>query len=121
MNESELKEVKKDLPTNIEQLDVRMRNIEKIAQTIENVTENGLASANEYLKNKAEQEKLDLELADRQHKRSIWVLGSVVIAVFTLLMTSMLLKQFELVKIILGSALAVGGGAGITSLFKRKR
>lgn len=118
MHETELQEVKK---SNIEQLDVRMRNIEKVAQTIENVTENGFASANEYLKNKAEQEKLDLELEDRQHKRSIWILGCVVVALFALLMTAMLLKQFELVKIILGSALAVGSGAGITSLFKRKK
>lgn len=121
MQETELQEVEKDRQPNIEQLDVRMRNIEKIAQTIENVTEKGFASANEYLKKKAEQEKLDLELEDRQHKRSIWILGCVILALFTLLMAAMLLKQFELVKIILGSALAVGSGAGITSLFKRKK
>ncbi len=121
MKETELREVTKGLPTNIEQLDVRMRNIEQIAQTIESIADNGFASANQYFKNKAEQEKLDLELEDKQHKRSIIILACLISAVFVLLMTAMLLKQFDLVKIILGSTLAAGGGAGIASLFKREK
>lgn len=120
MQEIKFKEVEKDLPANIEQLNARMKNIEQVAQTVEAIAEKGFASIDTYFKNKAEQEKLDLELEDKQHKRAIIVLSTVIAVVFVLLMTAMVLKQYDLVKIILGSTLAVGGGAGIAGLFKRK-
>jgi len=112
-------EIEKDLPKSIEQLNVRIRHIETIAKTVEMVAEKGFATAEKYFDNKAEQEKLDSELNDVQHKRSVYVLFGVILLVFVLTMTAMVLKQFDLVKIILGSTLAVGGGAGITTLFKK--
>lgn len=113
-------EIEKDLPAHMEQLNARMKHIEQIAKTVEMVAENGFSVAEKYIDNKAEQEKLDLELEDKQHKRMIIVLSGLLSMVFTLIMTAMILKQFDLVKVILGSTLAVGGGAGITSLFKKK-
>jgi len=118
-NDSPIK-IEKDLPANIEQLNVRMKHIEQIAQTVEMIAEKGFTAAEKYFDNKAEQEQLDSELSDKQHKRSVFVLFGVVLLVFVLVMTAMLLKQFDLVKIILASTLAVGGGAGITNLFKKK-
>ena len=118
-NDSPFK-IEKDLPAHIEQLNVRMKHIEKIAQTVEMVAEKGFETADKYFDNKAEQEQLNSELGDKQHKRSVFVLFGVILLVFILAMTAMILKQFDLVKIILASTLAVGGGAGITNLFKRK-
>ncbi|WDD99821.1 hypothetical protein [Thalassomonas actiniarum] len=112
-------ELEKDLPKSIEQLNVRMKHIETIAETVEMIAEKGFTTAEKYFDNKAEQEKLDAELNDEQHKRSVFVLFGVIFLVFVLVMTAMILKQFDLVKIILGSTLAVGGGAGITTLFKK--
>jgi cation transport ATPase len=112
-------EVEKDLPKSIEQLNVRMKHIETIAETIEKVAEKGFATAEKYFDNKAEQEKLDSELSDAQHKRSVSILLVVILLVFVLTMAAMVLKQFDLAKIILGSTLAVGGGAGITTLLKK--
>jgi len=120
LSKNNVVEIEKDLPAHIEQLNARMKHIEQIAKTVEMVAENGFSVADKYFDNKAKQEQLDLELEDKQHKRMILVLSGLLCMVFVLIMTAMLLKQFELVKIILGSTLAVGGGAGITSLFKRK-
>jgi cation transport ATPase len=117
---NKISEVELDLPNHIEQLNVRMKHIEQIAQTVEIIAEKGFDTAEKYFDNKAEQEKLDSELGDKQHKRSVFVLLGVILLVFVLVMTAMLLKQFDLVKIILASTLAVGGGAGITNLFKKK-
>lgn len=112
-------EVEKDLPNSIEQLNVRMKHIESIAETVEMIAEKGFTTAEKYFDNKADQEKLDAELNDAQHKRSVFVLFAVIFLVFVLIMTAMILKEFDLVKIILGSTLAVGSGAGIASLFKK--
>lgn len=120
MNKKNFVEIEKDLPAHIEQLNARMKHIEQIAKTVEMVAQNGFSVAEKYIDNKAAQDKLDIELEDKQHKRMIWVLAGVLGIVFILIMTAMLLKQFDLVKIILGSTLAVGGGAGIASLFKKK-
>ena len=120
MKNNKISEVELDLPNHIEQLNVRMKHIEQIAQTVEMIAEKGFDTAEKYFDNKAKQEQLDSDLGDKQHKRSVFVLLGVILLVFILAMTAMLLKQFDLVKIILASTLAVGGGAGITNLFKKK-
>lgn len=117
------------LPAQIERLDSRLRQIEKIAETVESIAENGFAAATKYLESKAESERKEAETADAQHqreiefqdklhKRSVVALSLIVLAVFTLVVIAMFMGQFELVKIILGSSLAVAGGAGIAGLFK---
>ena len=70
-------EIEKDLPKSIEQLNVRMKHIETIAETVEMVAEKGFATAERYFDNKAAQEKLDSEFNDAQQKRSIYVLLAV--------------------------------------------
>jgi cation transport ATPase len=118
--DNKLSEVELDLPHNIEQLNVRMKHIEQIAQTVEMIAEKGFETAESYFSDKAEQEKLESTLDDKQHKRSVIVLFGVVFLIFILVMTAMLMKQFDLVKIILGSAFAIGSGAGIAGMFKKR-
>jgi len=67
------------------------------------------------------QHQREVDLQDKLHKRSVVVLFGVVSLVFVLLIYAMVLKEFDLVKIILGSSLAVAGGAGIANLFKGKK
>jgi hypothetical protein len=120
MNKKNIVEFEGDLPSHIAQLNARMQQIEQIAKTVEMVAEKGFLVAETYIEEKSKQDRFDLEFADKQHKRMILVLFGLFGMVFILIITAMFLKQFDLVKIILGSTLAVSGGAGITSLFKRK-
>lgn len=117
------------LPAQIERLDNRLKQIEKIAETIESVAEKGLEAATKYFESKAERERQDaesadaqhkreIELQDNKHKRSIVVLSIIVTWIFILVFAALYVGQYELVKIILGSSLAVAGGAGLTNLFK---
>ena len=117
------------LPAQIERLDSRLKQIEKIAETVESIAENGFAAATKYLESKAEKDRKEAEAADEQHqreielqdklhKRSVVVLSLIVVVVFILVVIAMVMGQFDLVKIILGSSLAVAGGAGIAGLFR---
>ncbi|NSL56872.1 hypothetical protein [Uliginosibacterium aquaticum] len=117
------------LPAQIERLDSRLKQIEKIAGTVEVVAEKGFEAVSKYFESKTEQEKKEAEAADAQHKREIElqdkkhkratiILGVVSLLVFILVISSLYLSQFELVKYILGSSLAVAGGAGLSNLFK---
>jgi hypothetical protein len=117
------------LPAQIERLDNRLKQIEKIAETVESITEKGLEAATKYFESKAELERQDAETADAQHKReielqdkkhqrSVIVLSIITTLVFILVFAAMYMGQYELVKIILGSSLAVAGGAGLANLFK---
>jgi len=133
MNDSEIVTPQVELlPAKIESLDSRLKQIEKIAETVESITKGGLEAATKYLESKAETERQaaekanaqhqrEIELSDRQHKRSVIVLSLIVLSVFTLVTICMFMGQFELVKIILGSSLAVAGGAGMTNLFRGGR
>lgn len=120
------------LPAQIERLDSRLKQIEKIAETVESITKGGLEAATKYLESKAETERQaaeranaqhqrEIELQDRQHKRSIVVLSLMVLVVFSLVVICMFMGQFDLVKIILGSSLAVAGGVGVANLFRGGR
>ena len=130
MNENQLVNQQTEiLPAQIERLDNRLRQIEKIAETVESITEKGLEAATKYIESKAErdsqdaetadaQHKREIELQDKKHKRAVVVLSGITTLVFILVITAMILRQYDLVKIILGSGLAVAGGAGISNLFR---
>lgn len=116
----------------IERINEKVKNIEQIASTIETLAEHGLESWDKYLTQKDEGEKREadisltkhqreLELENLVHKRSMIILGGCLISVVLLILVAMLKDQNELVKIILGSTLAVAGGAGITNMFKKNK
>lgn len=120
------------LPAQIERLDSRLKQIEKVAETVESITKNGLEAATKYFESKAERDRLEAEAVDAQHKREIElqdkihsrsavVLSLIALLVFILVIVAMYFGQIELAKIILGSSLAVAGGAGIGNLFRGSR
>ena len=107
--------------TEIVSLDARLQNVEKIANTIDNVAGKALESWSHYLEQKNEQEKREIETHNIQHKRASLILVISIILVFALIMVAILKEQYELVKIILGSSLALAAGAGLTTVFKGRK
>lgn len=116
----------------IDRINDRVKSIERVAKTVEALAESGLKSWDKYLQQKNEREireaelkkklhEKEIESEDKKHKRSTIVLSGSMLIVFVLLMTAMVIGQYELVKVILSSTLAVAGGAGIATMFKRNK
>ncbi|MBE9398932.1 hypothetical protein IOQ59_16860 [Pontibacterium sp. N1Y112] len=116
----------------IERINDRVANIERIASTIEDVAEKGVEAFVKHLEHKEEtqQKELDLEkvkhqreleLEDTVHKRSVFIISATVFCVVALVFTAMLLGEQELVKTILTSSLAVGAGFGIRSALTKSK
>jgi len=102
-------------------IDHRLKNVEHIANTVDNVAEKALESWSHYLEQKNEQEKRETENHNIQHKRASQILMVSIILVFILLIVSIVKDQYDLVKIILGSALSLAAGAGLSNVFKTKK
>ncbi|WP_036186589.1 hypothetical protein [Marinobacterium lacunae] len=128
MEKQELMEVNSE----IERINHRVANIERVAATIEEIADKGVDAFCKHLKHKEETQKktLELESAKHQreielentvHKRSIFIIGATVLGVVVLVLTAMLLGQIELVKTILTSSFAVGAGFGLKVALSDKR
>ncbi|NOR44460.1 MAG: hypothetical protein GQ534_02650 [Candidatus Delongbacteria bacterium] len=114
------------------QLSGKVQNIERVTKTIETLAEHGFESWNNYLKQKNEREKRESELTrhvhekeveteDKKHKRSVVILGGTIAVFFILIITAMILEQYDLVKIIINSSLAIAAGAGVGSMFRKEK
>jgi len=73
----------------------------------------------ESQKRRAEGEEHSRELEDSQHLRACWVLVYACALVFGLAALSLWKDQYELVRLILSSSLALAAGAGLTTLFRQ--
>lgn len=107
--------------TEIVEIDQRLRNVEQIVDVVKHVSDKAVDSWAKYLEQKTQQAEKESTLADFQHKRSTGVLVYVVSLVFMLCVIALFKEQYELVKLIIGSSLAVGAGAGLHTLFKGKQ
>ncbi len=128
------KEIEKnlvDVNHEIEVLSEKVQSIERIASTIESLAESGVEAFTKYMESKTKnkekelnlklhQHEKELELQDKAHKRMAIVLVIVLASIVGLLLAAMLTNRDELVAIILNSSLAIGAGAGLTSLFRKK-
>jgi hypothetical protein len=101
--------------------DQRLTNIEKITSTIDHVADKALESWSHYLAQKNESEKREIETHNIQHKRASQILLISIVLVFSLLMVSIFKEQYDLVKMILGSSLALAAGAGLSTVFKTRK
>lgn len=128
MDNQELVEVNHE----IERINTRVANIERIASTVEELAEKGVEAFVKHLEHKEEtqQKELELESVKHQrevdlenvmHKRSVIIICATVFCVVVLVFTAMILDQKELVKIILTSSLAVGAGFGIKAALTKSR
>ena len=121
-----------EVSNEIERINDRVANIERIASTIEDLAEKGVEAFCKHLeyKEEAQEKELALESAKHQreidlenkiHKRSVLITSITVLCVVLLVFTAMVLGQTELVKTILTSSFAVGAGFGLrTALTKSK-
>ena len=114
----------------LERINEKVQSIERIASTVESLADSGLKSWDKYLQQKDEREKREAVLKrqihekeiqsdDDKHKRSTYILGGLIAVVFILLISALIVEQYALVQVILNSTLAVAGGAGITTMFKK--
>lgn len=115
------KEISLPSKTEIVEIDQRLRNVEQIVDVVKHVSDKAVDSWSKYLEQKSQQADKELALADAQHKRSSVVMAYVISVVFILCVIALFKDQYELVKIIIGSSLAVGAGAGIRTLFRGKK
>ncbi len=99
----------------------RLENIERLVETVEHVADKGVESWNEYLKQKSSGEEHARKLEDLQHRRVCWVLSYACALVFGLAGFSLWKDQYELVRLILSSSLAVAAGAGLTAVLRGSR
>ena len=105
----------------VEQIDKRVTNVEKITETVGALLSAAITSANDYLKKKNEIEERQLELEHIQHKRGVYLLAFAIGVLFVLIMTAMLLAHAELVSSLVTSSLALAAGAGLMSFIKPSR
>jgi hypothetical protein len=104
----------------IVKIDKRLDNIEKAIITIENIASDGLEKWAENKKQQLEFEKKKDEINNQQHSRNIKLISFAISIIFILCVIALYLRQYELVKWILSSSFAIGTGAGITNLIKKK-
>ncbi|MGD8113201.1 hypothetical protein [Vibrio sp. TRT 17S01] len=108
----------------IERINSRMDNIERIASTVEDLAGKGVEAFCKHLEHKEETQqkeleieslkhKRELELEDTMHKRAVFIVAATVLCVVGLVFTAMILGQTDLVKTILTSSFAVGAGFGL--------
>jgi hypothetical protein len=102
----------------IEQFDQRIRNVEKISETVKEVSDGLLSLGRTYIESKSDIEKREQEFYNTQHKRSTVLLGFALAVIFTLCLTALLQRDSELVKFFINSGLALAAGTGIASLLK---
>ncbi|NMR28082.1 hypothetical protein HH219_21635 [Pseudoalteromonas sp. NEC-BIFX-2020_015] len=127
MDNQELIEVNSE----IDRINTRVENIERIAATIEDLAEKGVEAFVKHMDHKEETQQKELELDNAKHqrelelentihKRSVIIVGATVVGVVALVFTAMILGEKELVKTILTSSLAIGAGIGIKSALNKK-
>ena len=105
----------------LREMDVRLRNLEKLYDVVKHVSDSAVESFNEYLEQKTESEMRASQLEDKQHRRASVILGYTITAVFALCIVAVLKEQFELVKLVLTSSFAVAAGAGLSTVIRNSK
>jgi hypothetical protein len=110
---------KENLPMRIE-AEESLSNISKVITDLKPILEKGIDAFTEYYSKKSDIEIRTIEVDDKKHKRSIYLLYFVIGFVFVLCTISVFLNQIEYAKVIVNSVLAVAAGIGIKSMFGKK-
>lgn len=110
----------------IERINDRVANIERIATTVEDLAEKGVEAFCQHIAHKeesqqreleleSEKHKREIELENAMHKRAIQIIGVSALCIVILVFTAMTMGQNELVTTILTSSFAIGAGFGLKS------
>ena len=90
---------------------------------IDTVNDTVSTSVSKWSENEAAKRELELKeqiVEDKQHRRAMLLLGTIVVGVFVMCTVSLYKEQYELVKWILGSSFAAGAGAGLKEALSRR-
>ncbi len=99
----------------------RLENVEKVVDVIEHLSARAADSWKHYLQEKATSDEKAQILDDRQNKRAVFIVCYSITSVGALCILALWKDQYELVKLILSSSLALAAGAGVTSVWKKSR
>ena len=102
----------------VEQIDKRVTNVEKVVDTIQDISTSAFELLAKYFEKKELSEQRQLEIEDRQHKRAVYLISLSIAIIFILCMTSIFLNQVALVQYFINSGLAIAAGTGLSSLLK---
>lgn len=102
------------------EIDKRLFNIEKTIESLESIAVEGITKWSDNKKQQIELEKEKQKINDTQHKRATKIIVIVITVVFILSLMALIYQQYDLVKWILSSSFAVGAGAGISNMLKKK-
>jgi hypothetical protein len=108
------------VPVTVEvaEFDKRIRNVEKIVELVEGLSERAFEFGTDYLVKKVETEMRHLELDDIQHKRAVRVLIFLVSVLFVFCTIALFQREIDLIKLVLQSSLAIAAGVGLSNLWK---
>ncbi len=109
-----------DQVVNVGLMERRLVNIERIAESFENVAAQAVELGKKYFELKADEQRASLETEDKQHKRSTQTILILVGAVFAFCLVALVMHQNDLVKTVFQSSIAVAAGAGLVGLWKPK-
>jgi uncharacterized membrane protein len=119
-DEPESSEVVMVSEAEMREVGVRLHHLERIHDTITHIADGALDTFSAWAEKDAGLRKEAQENEDKAHKRVTTALVYIITLVFALSLAALLKNQFELVKLILTSSLAVAAGAGLTSLIRNK-
>jgi hypothetical protein len=100
-------------------IDRRLRSIEQLVDVVKHISDKGESIANEYLEQQSTDKDKARAAQDKQNRRAFITITYAVSLLFGLCFAALYKNQFELVKLILTSGLAVAAGAGIAALSKK--
>lgn len=119
-NEPESSEVIMVSEAEMREVGARLNHLERIHDTVIHIADAALERFSEWAEQDASLRKEAQQNEDKAHKRVSTVLAYVVTLVFILSLSALLKSQYELVKLILTSSIAVAAGAGVTALIRSK-
>lgn len=99
----------------------RNESLDKVTESINYLTTEVLSTWIKYIDQQSASKRLEADIEEKQHKRSVSVLVYVLTLFFILLIAALIKEQYELIKLLLTSGLAVSAGAGLSGLFKSKK
>lgn len=107
--------------SNVELVSRQMTQFNRLVDAFQDFSSQALDLGRHYVQEKLEIEKSQQIYADKQHHRGVITIIILVGVIFILCMTALIMRENEILQIILQSSLAIAAGAGLANLLRRKR
>jgi|GEM_PF-7103488 len=95
--------------------------VDKLIDELSPLVEAGIDAFTEDRERKDQIQKLHIDAEHEAVKRHSWLLGGVIVAIFGLSLAALLMRELDFAELVLGSALAVAAGAGLSAMIGKKK